>query len=175
MLILLDIIFADQLDIGGGGGTTWSGTLRKLAMPGVLFHHVTPTKDFFHDELVPLEHYIPVELDLSDLRERYEWAEAHPRKARRIADAGRDFVARMRSDAWLERTYKRYFDAELGAIVDAYRAAEDETFEASIENYGTLSLSMTCNRKGCTSHNGDNPLIQGRHQLFGDMLWKDYV
>jgi hypothetical protein len=28
-----------QVDFGGGGGTTWEGTLLKLSMPGVLFHH----------------------------------------------------------------------------------------------------------------------------------------
>lgn len=28
-----------QIDFGGGGGTTWEGTVAKLLMPGVLFHH----------------------------------------------------------------------------------------------------------------------------------------
>jgi hypothetical protein len=28
-----------QVDFGGGGGTSWEGTLLKLSMPGVLFHH----------------------------------------------------------------------------------------------------------------------------------------
>ena len=73
-----------QIDIGGGGGTTWSGTLEKLAMPGVLFHHVTPTKDYFHDLLVPYVHYIPVKDDLSDLREKYEWPRAGRHGVRRI-------------------------------------------------------------------------------------------
>ena len=35
-----------QIDIGGGGGTTWTGTIQKMAMPGLLFHHITPTKDY---------------------------------------------------------------------------------------------------------------------------------
>ena len=34
-----------QLDLGGAGGTTWTGTLEKLAMPGMLFHHETPAMD----------------------------------------------------------------------------------------------------------------------------------
>eukprot|EP00970_Alexandrium_tamarense_P015937 scaffold5763_cov144-Alexandrium_tamarense.AAC.1 len=34
-----------HIDIGGGGGTTWSGTLEKLALPGLLFHHETETRD----------------------------------------------------------------------------------------------------------------------------------
>jgi hypothetical protein len=36
-----------------GGGTTWEGTLTKLMMPGVLFHHVTRTKDWFYDLMKP--------------------------------------------------------------------------------------------------------------------------
>ena len=28
-----------HIDLGGGGGTTWSGTIEKLALPGLLFHH----------------------------------------------------------------------------------------------------------------------------------------
>jgi hypothetical protein len=32
-----------HIDLGGGGGTTWSGTLEKLGLPGLLFHHITPT------------------------------------------------------------------------------------------------------------------------------------
>jgi len=43
-----------QIDIGGGGGTTWTGTIQKMAMPGLLFHHITPTKDYIHDYMKPL-------------------------------------------------------------------------------------------------------------------------
>lgn len=35
-----------HIDIGGGGGTSWTGTIQKLALPGLLFHHETPTKDY---------------------------------------------------------------------------------------------------------------------------------
>ena len=36
--------FKYHIDLGGGGGTTWTVTIEKLAMPGLLFHHMTPTK-----------------------------------------------------------------------------------------------------------------------------------
>lgn len=49
-----------HIDLGGGGGTTWFGTLEKLAFPGLLFHHVTSAKDYFHDDLIPWVHYVPV-------------------------------------------------------------------------------------------------------------------
>ena len=87
-----------HIDLGGGGGTTWTGTIQKLALPGLLFHHVTPTKDYFHDRLVPWKHYIPVAADLSDLRSKFEWAEKHPTQAKWIADQAtafmRNFVSR---------------------------------------------------------------------------------
>ena len=35
-----------HIDLGGGGGTTWTGTIEKLGLPGLLFHHETPTKDY---------------------------------------------------------------------------------------------------------------------------------
>jgi hypothetical protein len=84
-----------HIDLGGGGGTTWTGTIDKLAMPGLLFHHMTPTKDYFHDLLVPWRHYIPVSEDLSDLKSKYDWAESHPNEAKRIADASTQFMREL--------------------------------------------------------------------------------
>ncbi len=65
------------------------------AMPGLLFHHVSSTKDYFHDRLIPWKHYVPVSEDLSDLKSKYDWAESHPHKAKRIADAGTQFMREM--------------------------------------------------------------------------------
>lgn len=45
-----------QIDLGGAGGTTWKGTLDKLATPSLLLHHETPAKDWFYDELIPWRH-----------------------------------------------------------------------------------------------------------------------
>ena len=38
-----------QIDLGGGGGTTWEGTVSKLRMPGVLFHHESKFQKLFLD------------------------------------------------------------------------------------------------------------------------------
>lgn len=85
-------LYRYQFDIGGGGGTTFSGTIDKLAMPGVLFHHVTATKDYYHDNLVPWMHYIPVEEGMSDLRQMFEWAQANSEQAMRISEAASAYV-----------------------------------------------------------------------------------
>jgi len=78
--------------LGGGGVTTWFGTLDKLGMPGLLFHHETSAKDNFHDEILPWIHYIPINEDLSDLKEKFDWAEANSDEARRISEAGTEYV-----------------------------------------------------------------------------------
>ena len=46
-----------HIDLGGGGGTTWMGTLEKLAMPGLLFHHITPVLPQYRKQIIrlPLE------------------------------------------------------------------------------------------------------------------------
>ncbi len=89
-------------------------------MPGVLFHHITPTKDYFHDDISPWIHYIPIDTDLSDLREKFEWAESHPVDARLISERATRFAQYMASPEFLDGMYERYFVNSLRRVVDAY-------------------------------------------------------
>ena len=118
-----------HIDLGGGGGTTWTGTIQKLALPGVLFHHVTPTKDWFHDLLVPWEHYIPIQTDLSDLREKYEWAESHQDEARRISENGTRFAQWMASVEGFGQLYEAFLLAPLRVVMNAYRNPTPSDYE----------------------------------------------
>eukprot|EP00584_Thalassiosira_punctigera_P017648 CAMPEP_0172555542 /NCGR_PEP_ID=MMETSP1067-20121228/58472_1 /TAXON_ID=265564 ORGANISM="Thalassiosira punctigera, Strain Tpunct2005C2" /NCGR_SAMPLE_ID=MMETSP1067 /ASSEMBLY_ACC=CAM_ASM_000444 /LENGTH=594 /DNA_ID=CAMNT_0013344067 /DNA_START=115 /DNA_END=1896 /DNA_ORIENTATION=+ len=115
-----------HIDLAGGGGTTWFGTIEKLAMPGVLFHHVTSSKDYYHDDLIPWVHYIPVNEDLSNLREMFDWAEANPKDARRISEAATEYVKTRATDHVMKVTYERYFVHSLKRVVDAYQPLEGE-------------------------------------------------
>ena len=117
-----------HIDLGGGSGTTWTGTIQKLGLPGVLFHHVTPTKDWFHDLLVPWEHYIPINTDLSDLREKYEWAESHPDEAQQIAENGTRFARWMGSAEGFGQLYEKYLVAPLRDVVLAYRNPSQQKY-----------------------------------------------
>ena len=124
-----------HIDLGGGGGTTWSGTLEKLAMPGLLFHHVTPTKDYFHDALVPWVHYVPVAEDLGDLMEKYEWAEAHPEEARKIAERGTEWVREWYGSVEGFRvTFDEFYRKPLQSVVDAY--VHDKDWKGIMEREG---------------------------------------
>jgi len=76
------------LDVGGASGTT-SGALRAKLLSGALVLKVeTKWAEWWHHTLAPLRDYLPVKPDLSDLYDRYLWAEAHPAAAERIARSG---------------------------------------------------------------------------------------
>jgi hypothetical protein len=47
-----------------------------------------PAIDWFQTFLLPWVHFMPVSSDMSDLEERWQWAEANPEEAQRIAAAG---------------------------------------------------------------------------------------
>ncbi|KAL7540061.1 hypothetical protein ACHAXR_009832 [Thalassiosira sp. AJA248-18] len=110
-----------HIDIGGGGGTTWTGTTTKLAMPGLLFHHVTPTKDFIHDRLKPYEHFVPVSPDLSDLKDKFDWAESHPEEAKRIADQATKFMRHLGTPEGFEQMFEEDFVQPLRRVIEAYQ------------------------------------------------------
>lgn len=109
-----------HIDIGGGGGTTWTGTTDKLAMPGLLFHHITPTKDYIHDHLIPWVHYVPVKSDLSDLREKLEWAETNPFDAKKIADSATQFMRQMGTPEVYDRLFVEDVVKPLRGVIEAY-------------------------------------------------------
>lgn len=142
-----------QIDLGGAGGTTWKGTLEKLAMPGLLFHHETPAKDWFYDELVPWKHYVPVRTDLTDLREKFEWAEANEDKAQEIAKEATLFVRRLFANRSLQRHHETYFGENLVNFMKAYRGSHNETVSSTLKTYDMSNLtyrhSATCTRDFC--------------------------
>jgi len=115
-----------QIDFGGGGGTTWRGTLTKMAMPGVLFHHETKMKDWYFDLLTPWQHYVPVKWDLSDMRERYDWAQTHPEECQRISKNASDLVQYLLSEEYLETLYGELYRDYLGRVVEAYQPTRIE-------------------------------------------------
>lgn len=71
------------IDIRGNG---YAGRLKLLMFTNrPIFYIERDDIEFFNTDLKPFVHYIPVKADLSDLQEKYEWAEANPDKAKEIA------------------------------------------------------------------------------------------
>lgn len=113
--------FKYHIDLGGGGGTTWAGTVQKMAMPGLLFHHETPTKDYIHYRMKPWIHYVPVAPDLRDLKAKYDWAERNPEAAKMIATQGSDLIRRLGTPEGFSEMYEEDFVEQVRRAVDAYQ------------------------------------------------------
>ncbi|KAL7481491.1 hypothetical protein ACHAW6_007175 [Cyclotella cf. meneghiniana] len=148
-----------HIDLGGGGGTTWSGTIQKLALPGVLFHHVTPTKDYIHDYMKPWKHYIPVAPDLRDLKEKFDWAEAHPNQARKIARQATKLVRYLSSSKGMEETFHKDFVEPMRAVLDAYVPVSKTEYRGNtwrkvimeIQGQGNMLPILKCTGKSVNS------------------------
>ena len=81
------------IDVEGAG---YSGRLKLLLHSGrpVLIQD-RPWHEWFWDELVPWENFIPVARDLSDLVSRARWVKENPRQAVRIGRAGQQLTQRL--------------------------------------------------------------------------------
>ena len=146
-----------QIDLGGASGTTWRGTLEKLAMPGLLFHHETPAKDWFYHELKAWKHYVPIRTDLSDLKEKYDWAEANEKRSREISQRATKFARYFFSGNKLRQEYERFFgkhQSHIANIVDSYRSDKGESLQSILNYYqGSHNLKLQhfaeCNKEHC--------------------------
>ena len=124
-------------------------TLQKLALPGLLFHHVTPTKDYIHDKLQPYVHYIPIREDLSDLKEKYLWAEANPVEAKRISKQATEFVRRLGTLKGMQEMFNEFFERPLHQALDAYQPLEeDQDWSAVVEDSTDLRPVIQCGGYG---------------------------
>ena len=111
------------LDVGGHGGTSWLGTLTAMATASLVFRADSPMADFYDAELQPWVHYVPVAWDLSNLAERYLWAQNNQAKAREIAAAGAVYARDMSA----EKMWASYASLPLGQARKAYHVVGPAT------------------------------------------------
>jgi hypothetical protein len=98
--------------------------MTKLGFPGVLFHHRTPSKDCFFDDMIPwIQHYIPVGWHLNDLHEKFKWAESHQIEAKGIADRATTLFQTFTEAQYMERVYNELFVDHLGQVLEAYNVS----------------------------------------------------
>lgn len=91
-LSLEDLVktYSFLLDIGGNG---YSGRLKYLLFSNRPLLLVDREYiEYFHADLQPYVHYIPVAVNLSNFLEQYEWARNHLEECSRIAANAREFA-----------------------------------------------------------------------------------
>jgi len=109
------------LDIGGNG---YSGRLKYLLFskrPLLLVDR--EYIEYFHDELIPYKHYVPVRKDLSDLVEKAKWVSRHYDECMIMAQNAYGFACyNFTQDKLIDRVYHVYKNinpyAELISIED---------------------------------------------------------
>jgi Glycosyl transferase family 90 len=164
-----------QLDLGGAGGTSWTGTLEKLMMPGVLFHHETPAKDWYYDRLVPWKHYIPIKTDLSNLRDRYEWAVKNDKKAKQISKSASLFARNILSKEAMEMEHNLFFgnNSIVAKLPKMYLPSIEETAESILKTYRTIHKLhitgpfATCDKNSCMLKYGKKRKMRYPFKIWG--------
>ncbi|XP_034949394.1 protein O-glucosyltransferase 2-like [Chelonus insularis] len=66
-----------------------------LAGDSLVFKQTSKYYEFFYHHLIPHEHYVPVNHNLSDLVEKVKWAKANDDIARKIAKNGRELIRQV--------------------------------------------------------------------------------
>ena len=136
------------LDIGGLSGTTWNALRNKMRMGSLVLRVNSGMADWWHGSLIADQHYLPVKADLSDLKAQFDWAEAHPADAERIAEAGRAVEAEMSTVEAYDTHYERVLVA-LTSPVDCSRRLPDA---GAWELAPTAQVKWTC---GAGQRNAD--------------------
>jgi hypothetical protein len=141
--------FRYQIDLGGGNS---AGTLEKMAMPGALFHHVTSTKEYYFNRMKPYEHYIPVAPDLSDLWEKYFWAESEsPARAKKIAEESSKLVAAFSTPQGFESIFEEYMRKPLLRVIEAYQPSTYKPWRTIVNEHiegSSMRPIMRCTASG---------------------------
>jgi len=105
---LTDLIkYSSLIDIGGNG---YSGRLKFLLYSKRPLLLVDRNYiEFFHNDLQPYVHYIPVRMDLSDLLDQVTWMKNNPQQCRDIAQHAFEYAtAHFTEDRLLDRVYSVY-------------------------------------------------------------------
>jgi hypothetical protein len=92
-----------------GHANAFSNLFRRLLYGCCVIKVASPLgfRQWYYDRLVPWTHYVPVQADLTDLRDAIEWVHDRPSDAERIAAEGRRLAASMDLEAERARVIAR--------------------------------------------------------------------
>lgn len=79
-------------------------------------------KDWFHDEMEPYKHYIPVSTNLDNLTKAFEWAESHQGEVQKIAKEATKLARYLQEGEYLDELYDKLYVKYLGNVVHAYES-----------------------------------------------------
>ena len=107
----------------------------------------------------PFQHYVPVRLDLADLKARYDWAEASQDRAQEISAKGKELAKHIFSPAYMASLYDDLFVDYAGKVVESYVASNatwDESHQRYIEHGFELTKVAYCRVEKCFTNVRDD-------------------
>jgi hypothetical protein len=99
-----------------GVANSWS-FFEKMLLGSCILKVSSPFEQWFYDRIHPWKHFVPVEADFSDLKEKCEWCLQNPDEARNIGAEAQRFA--------LEHTYEIAWQGAV-AVIQSLMADHDE-------------------------------------------------
>jgi hypothetical protein len=132
------------------GGNSWSCRLKLLLFskrPLLLVdrHYI----DYYYNDLKPYVHYVPVNMDLSDLLEKTQWMMDHYEECVQMAQAAFDYATtHFTKDKLLQRVYyvARNIRNEKNTQAQYYKSTIEMAFENAEKNVSKLTADLTKER-----------------------------
>ena len=81
----------------------------------------------------PWVHYVPIKSDLSDLKEKYKWAEQNQDNAKEISAAATSLARRLGTNEGMDALFHEIFQDPLGRVIDAYQPVAKGTWQDVLE------------------------------------------
>jgi predicted SAM-dependent methyltransferase len=106
-----------------GNSSPWSNLFQRLlsGSPVLKIQSYRGLRQWYYDDLVPWDNFVPIAPDASDLLEKVNWLSRHDSLAERIGRKGRDLALRLTLEAEMARS--------IPVIRDAFRYSQDSTME----------------------------------------------
>jgi hypothetical protein len=94
--------FAIDID---GNTNAWSNLFNRLLLGCCVIKIASPTgyRQWYYDDLIPWQHYVPVKADMSDLIEKIDWCRSNPDQCEEIAIAGQQLAMKMTFESEVAR------------------------------------------------------------------------
>ena len=120
------------LSLSGAGAWTFYRSYGFL-LGSLMFCQDAPQELWYYDYFKPMEHYIPVQEDLSDLQDRFYWVRENPSKASYIAKEGRLLAIEIFHPENILREYRRQIIKGIESEKDGNVRDEQGCYDENIE------------------------------------------
>jgi len=90
-----------------GNSNAWSALFQKLLSGSAVLKVDSPGnfRQWYYDELIPWENFVPVESDMSDLVEKVKWLLDHDQKAKIIGENGAKLANKLTYERELDKAF----------------------------------------------------------------------